>query len=72
VRLYWPYVRVALRRAVAVLAFLGAVLAGVNAGRALLHHSQPPACVITSFAPGPHGSTIYTYSPAGCQPVNSP
>jgi len=70
-RLYWPAVRVALRRAAGVLAFLGAVLAGVNAGRVLLHHSQPPACIITGFTPGPHGSVIYTTSPTGCRPVTA-
>jgi len=69
--LYWPAVRVALRRTAAVIVFLGTVLAGVSAGWTLTHRERPPACVITSFAPGPNGHPIYTYSPPGCVLVNN-
>jgi hypothetical protein len=70
-RLYWPAVRVALRRTAAAIVFLGAVLAGVSAGWTLTHREHPPACVITGFSPGPNGHPAYTYSPPGCVLVNN-
>jgi hypothetical protein len=71
-RLYWPAVRGALRRAWAVLQLLAALAAGIGGGLALVHAGQHPPCVIVGFSPGPNGHPAYTYSPAGCTPTDPP
>jgi hypothetical protein len=48
-----------------VVAVLCALLTGASAVYTITH-PQPPACIITGFAPGPHGSTVFTYSPSPC------
>jgi hypothetical protein len=69
-RLYWPAVRVALRRAWAVLSVLAALAV---VGSTVWHYThQPPPCVIVGFSPGPNGHPAYTYSPAGCTPTDPP
>jgi Ni/Fe-hydrogenase subunit HybB-like protein len=72
VRLYWLAVRGALRFVCEVISLMAALAVIGGVARHYLTHPAAPACIITSFAPGPHGSTIYTYSPAGCQPLSPP